>query len=127
LAKTADPSAASRLQATQKALFSAVRTLWIGVNTAAFIIGVWLSTLSPLGDEPGPGGILLLFWVFLLFPGNLLMFPALFLALSAAGPATPPAASGVVFFLIWAGGAVLTYCFWFMWVPKRIQAARSKI
>ena len=106
-------------------LFLLARSVWVGLNAGCFLTAGWYSTLPPV-EGTHPGFLLLPIWLLLLFPGNIAMLGA-FGFLSAVAPDWVLSRFGTaLFFSIWAGGAFLTYRFWFVWVPLWTSSRRQR-
>jgi hypothetical protein len=102
-----------------------LRTLWVGVNVAVFLVAVWYSTLPPI-EGMHPGFLLAPIWLVLLFPGVIAMVLALALVDATAPPWVVDRTGTVVLFSIWAGGIWLNYAFWFVWLSRWLSASSRR-
>jgi len=106
------------------AIFVLTRVLWVGLNAAFFLVAVWYSTLPPI-EGTHPGFLLAPIWLVLLFPGNVAMLAAFSLLDALASPRLLATHGTTLFFSVWAGGALLTYGAWFVWLPRRVRPRRQ--
>jgi hypothetical protein len=111
-----------RWKLLRTALFVTLRALWLGLNAGAFLVAVWYSTLPPM-EGTHPGFLVALVWIFL-FPGVVAMVAALAL-LNVMVPEPSPRTGTLLFFSVWAGGAWLTYYFWFVWLRRKLTSRRD--
>jgi len=107
-------------------LFLLARDLWLGLNIAVYLVALWYATLPPI-EGMHPGFLLAPIWLVLLFPGNIAMVLVLALLNLVIPPSVFAWAGPILFFTVWAAGGVLTYAFWFRWLPRGVAALSDRL